>query len=261
MKIIIRIVMTIALAMGGWETAAGEPEAPLPVSRAGQRLIVIFMKGFDAATVLDNPTDHIQDEIRATFAGHNVEFKITNTASRTDLATALFRADIFYLNAHAVTPYQVDILSGTGLEARKELMQGILVAPSDDNKDKSPGGNSIATALYIRQQRMAQGPGKGPRLVIVNGCSLTDRKDGVIMVNRISHAVGVPDSSTDRTFVGWDYRVLGGSQDGNFAAMLRKWTTAGPDGTCPTIEEAINATNWGAVKQPVIVGARSLRYK
>jgi hypothetical protein len=266
MKTAVRVVLGCALVML-WSEAAARPglldasQDPAAVSGPGKRLTVIFMKGFDAATALDRPTDNGQDEIRAAFSGHAVEFSLANTATRKDVAEALRRADILYLNAHAITPYEVNILADTRLEPRKELMQALLVAPDPDNKDLSPKGNSAATALYLRRQRMEQNSGRGPRLVIVNGCSLADRGDRVIMVNRISHAMGIPDSASDRAFISWNYPVLGGSQDPNFVDMLQRWTSAGAGGTYPTLEAALNATSWGAVKPPVIVGARGLRYK
>jgi hypothetical protein len=249
-----------------WPEAAarpGQPGAPgpPPVSGPGQRLTVIVMKGFDAATAFDRPTDNGQDELRAAFRGHAVEFLLANTATRKDVAEALGRADIFYINAHAVAPYQVNILAGAKFEPRNELMQALLVAPDADNKDLSPKGNSAATAIYLRKQRMENNAGRGPRLVIVNGCSLANREDRVIMVNRISHAVGIPDSAGDRAFISWNFSVVGGMQDRAFVKMLQRWTTAGAGATYPTLEEALDATDWGAVKPPVIVGARGLRYK
>lgn len=266
MKTVARLVLCCALIMVSSEGAArpgrsGAPQTPPPVSGPGQRLTVVFMKGHDAATVLDNATSTVQDELRAAFAGHTVRFILENTAARADLASALNDADIFYLNAHAINPFQINILADTTLEPRKQLMQAILVSPDSKNKDVSPGGSSAATALYLRQQRIERRAGRGPRLVIVNGCSLTARQDGVIMVNRISHAMGIPDGAADRAFVGWDFSVFGGIQDRNFAAMLRRWTAAGAGATYPTLEEALNATDWGAVKPPVIVGAGALRYR
>jgi len=239
-------------------TTASAEDAP--VSVAGKSLTVIFMKGFDAVTSLDNPKLALQDKLKAIFSGNNVEFDLDNSMTRDDLAAAFQRADIFYLNAHAVKPYHVNILADTRLEERKELMQGIKVTPGGDNKDTSPAGNAVATAIYLRKQRM-ENQGKIPRLVIMNGCALTDRKDNVIMVNRISHAVGIPDGATDRAFISWDYSVFGTTQDPNFVSMLEYWTSPGADGKYPTLADAITATNWGGVKPPVIVGSSSLRYR
>ncbi len=266
MKTAVRVVLCCALGMLSSEAAArpglpGDPQGPPTVSGPGRALTVIVMKGFDAATAFDRTTDNGQDEIRAAFRGHAVEFLLDNTATRKDIAEALRRADIFYLNAHAVAPHQVNILADTRLDPRKELMQALLVAPDADNKDLSPKGNSAATAIYLRKQRMENNAGRGPRLVIVNGCSLADRQDGVIMVNRISHAVGIPDSAGDRAFISWNFSVVGGMQDRNFVKMLQRWTSAASNGAYPTLEEALAATDWGAVKPPVIVGARGLRYQ
>jgi len=216
---------------------------------------MIVLKGYQARTPMDNEDDtfRCKERLRTAFAGHDVQFFLMNVHGRRQVVSAIVNSDILYVNTHAVTPYKVDGV----------LMQALQVAPSADNPDKSPGNNVVATAKYIRDELKVRLKGPGPRLVILNGCELTNTADGVAEPDRISGAMGIFDEprTVGRAYVGWDYPIAGGAQDPNFVAMLERWTKPAPDGKYPTLEQAINASDWGAIKRPVIVGDRGLRYR
>jgi hypothetical protein len=229
--------------------------AVMQAASAAAQPKMIVLKGYQARTPMDNEPDEFkcQERLKAAFAGYDVQFFLMNVHGRKQVVSAIVNSDILYVNTHAMSPFPVGGVP----------MQALQVAPSVDNPDKSPAGNSLATARYIRDELKVRLKGPGPRLVILNGCEVTNKADGVAEANRISGAIGIFDEprTVGRAYVGWDYPIAGGPQDPNFISMLERWTKPGPDGKYPTLKQAIEATSWGAIKPPVIVGDAGLRYK
>lgn len=215
-------------------------------------LTVVVARGYDVITEIGNPSSKFDDKMRAAFSrDRKVEFMPKGDISRQKNSFTLRAmldsyqyADIYYLSVHGAPPLNE--------------MQTLNVAPSDDNTNFSPKGNSLVTAGNIRESLLGR---RGPALVVINGCELNKFDDGIAFENRISSAFGILRGTPGRAFVGWPWEVFGQSQDPAFANMFTAWTRKGSDGTYPTILEVVNANMWGNnTKPPVVLGDPMLRY-
>jgi len=214
--------------------------------------MVVVARGYDVITEIGNPSSGFDDKMRAAFSrDRKVEFKPKgeisrqyNSFTRRAMADSYQYADVYYLSIHGAPPF--------------EKMQSLMVAPSQDNKNFSPKGNSLITAGDIRESLLGR---PGPALVVINGCELNNPEDGIAPENRFSTGFGILRATPGRAFVGWPWEVLGQSQDPAFANMFTAWTRKRSDGTYPTILEVVNANMWGNnTKPPVVLGDPMLRY-
>ena len=235
------------------------------------KLKVDFVNGFDASAAFSYEHDNnkaFRSAMSQAFSGQDVTFVVSNPDAPPALAitaermlAAMQRAHILHLNVH-----------GNVFDVNGTKTQGIKVAPSP-TAWISPQGNSILLAPRVAA---ALQNGKGPRLVIANGCNLANPDDQATGVNRMSIALGIPNDAKGRAFLGWPYAAKGGARDMQFTEFLTKWTTKQPDGQYPTLEEAWRTTGWEVgplektanvleghrpVREPIIVGDKTLRYR
>jgi len=236
------IVSLVGATLVRAEGAGGRRRRPLKV---------VVAQGYDVVSRIENPRSNFRTLIGEAFSRDAVEAlpkRHTTPASsdfyRSALLTSFQYADIYYLTIHGIVP-------------PFNQMHSVRVAPSEDNKDLSPKGNHVATADVVRRSLLGR---RGPTLVVFNGCQLADPNDGVPTPNRMSTAFGIKRKTKGRAFIGWDWSIVGVNQEVAFGNMFRLWTTPGPNGTYPTIGQAVLSTQWAKTKPPRIVGDDQLRY-
>jgi hypothetical protein len=216
-----------------------------------QPLRVLLVQGYNVVSRVEDPNSDFRTGMAAAFARDVVKVlpkKHTKPASadfdRNAFLASYQYTDIYYLTTHGIVP-------------PFNNMQSIQVAPSEDNKNLSPGGNSVATAVDVRRSLMGR---EGPTLVVMNGCQLADPNDGIAEQQRVSTAFGITPRTEGRAFIGWDWSIVGVNQEAAFARMFQYWTTLRPNGSYPTLDEAVQNTKWAQTKPPRIIGDEGLRY-
>lgn len=232
----------------------------LPSARSAEpekQAKAIFVKGFGAFSLIADQEADFRPKILQAFSRDAVSFAgASGEMNRERLIKAVQQNDIIYLSLHG-GPIFKD-------------MQTFAVAPSADNTNISPKGNSLITSQEIRDGLKGRAL---PRLVVVNGCESTDT-EGVRDENRMCTAFGVGSGTRGRAFIGWPHSVEGRERDRQFAEFFLFWTTKKTDGSFPTLAEAVNATEWPVPElerianpgktiaaRPTILGDADLRYQ
>jgi hypothetical protein len=232
--------VSLTVLLGAFALAISATSAR-PQGAAKPRPVAIFIKGFDAASLIEN-TD-FKRAITAAFTHHEVRF-FGFGHDRERLMAAIPTADVLYFSGHSPPP-----VNG---------MQTLLVRPSASNPNPlTPKKNSVLTSADVATALQGK---TGPRLVIINGCETTKITDGVPADKRLNAGFGITDATRGRAFIGWDYPVVGNKKDATFRDMLAAWTKF--DGrNYRELGTVLNETDWTPTKPPVLIGDRKLWYR
>lgn len=206
------------------------------------RRVAIFIKGFDAASLIENAS--FKAAITAALPDHEVRF-FGEGHDRERLMAAIGAADIFYYSGHTTVP-----VNG---------MQTLMVRPSPSNPNPlTPKGNSVLTSEDVATALRGKG---GPRLVIMNGCETTKLDDKVAANKRLNAGFGITANTKGRAFIGWNYSVVGSAKDANFRDVFTAWSSRKAGELYPVLGKVLNDADWTPTKPPVVIGDPEWRYR
>ena len=212
-------------------SSSSEPEKPLNI---------VFVRGYGANSKVTDKT--YQMKVKRIFKGHNVKFVCLDNEdlTRGEILGSLEGSDLYFLNAH-------------GCGESYNGMQCLQVAPSDDNSNKTPGGNSVLTSLDIKKALHGK---KKPKVVILNVCNGINPSN-VPPRNLFSAAFGIDEDAQGKAFISWKDSKYGFAMDsGILSRILGKWAKKNEAGEYPRLKDIYSNNN---INSPFIVGDTKAR--